>query len=123
MSRASAPRASGTANRPPTSGISKRLIVLVDAENVRRSTWPNIPSDELVALCAAWAEREAVEVEVVFEGIESADDQIASRARELTAEGRSYRLVTSDRELRARAGEAAESMVGGGSFAQTLRSL
>ena len=98
-------------------------LVLVDAENVRRSTWPNIPADELVALCSEWAEREGVEVDVVFEGEESADDVIARRAEELARAGQPYWLATSDRELRERAGGAADKVIGGGSFAQTLRSL
>ena len=106
-----------------TSGTSSPLIALVDAENVRRSTWPNIPADELVALCREWAERESVEVDVVFEGAESADDVIARRAAELARAGQPYWLVTSDRGLRERAGDAAARVAGGGSFARTLRSL
>lgn len=99
------------------------MIALVDAENVRRSTWPNIPADELVALCSEWAEREGVEVDVVFEGAESADDVIARRAEEIARAGQPYWLVTSDRGLRERAADAAARVVGGGSFARTLRSL
>jgi len=37
--------------------------------------------------------------------------------------GRPYRLVTSDRGLRGRAGGAAEDVVGGGTFARMLRAL
>ena len=95
-------------------------LVLVDAENVRRSRWPNIPANELVELCNAWAARQGVEVEVVFEAEESADDRIALRADELAVAGRAYWLVTSDRGLRGRAGAAAERVVGGGSFASEL---
>jgi hypothetical protein len=95
------------------------VTVLVDAENVRRSVWPNISRDELVALCDRWAEREGVVAEVVFEGEESADDRIARWAAE---EAGPYWLVTSDRELRERAGECAERTIGGGAFARMLRS-
>lgn len=56
--------------------------------------------------------------EVVFEGAESADDRIA---REAAAADGPYWLVTSDRELRDRAGGAAERVIGGGSFARELR--
>lgn len=98
-------------------------VALVDAENVRRSTWPNIPGDELLALCHAWGERENVQVEVVFEGEEGADDVIARRAQELARAGEPYWLATSDRGLRERAGDAAARVLGGGSLARTLRSL
>jgi hypothetical protein len=94
------------------------VTVLVDAENVRRSVWPNISRDELVGLCEEWATREGVRVEVVFEGEKSADDQIAERAAAAQAP---YWLVTSDRELRRRAGEGAERTIGGGAFARMLR--
>src|SRR5262249_4190031 len=98
--------------------VARMTVVLVDAENTRRSRWPNVSGRELVELCGAWAESEDVDVVVVFdcdapdapvgprlsvagtEG-ESADDWIARRTAELRAEGRSFWLVTSDRELRA----------------------
>lgn len=94
------------------------VIVFVDAENVRRSAWPNVSRDELVDLCRAWGERHGVRVEVVFEGEESADDRIARAAAE--AED-SYWLVTSDRELRRRAGGNAERTIGGGAFLRMLQ--
>ena len=53
-------------------------------------------------------------------GGESADDWIARRAVELRGDGVSYWLVTSDRELRARAGARAERMIGGGGFLKEL---
>ena len=111
------------------------MIVLVDAPNVRRSLWPNLSPDELVELLARWAARERVRavavfdgpapesvagVEVVGTGAESADDWIARRAPELDEP---YVLVTSDRELRRRAGAGAESIVGGGRFARELQAL
>jgi hypothetical protein len=101
-----------------TAPPSRRLTLFVDAENVRRSLWPNIPRDELVQLVDAWAEREGVRPVVVFEGAESADDRIAREAAELDGP---YWLVTSDRGLRERAGGGAERVIGSGSFAQELR--
>jgi hypothetical protein len=95
--------------------------VLVDAENVRRSVWPNIGRDELVERCRAWAAEQGVEIDVVFEGErESADDRLRELAARLAGEGRPYWLVTSDRELRASAGGEAERVVGGGTFAREL---
>jgi hypothetical protein len=104
--------------------------VLVDAENVRRSLWPNIGPAELVGLARRWAEREGVRVLVVFDGCApvdaddvvatgsaSADDWIAAHAHEHVP----YWLVTSDRELRERAGADAARIVGGGTFARDLR--
>jgi predicted ATP-grasp superfamily ATP-dependent carboligase len=91
--------------------------VYVDAENVRRSVWPNIPRDELVELVNEWAEREGVHPVVVFEGKEIADDRIAREAAELDGP---YWLVTSDRGLRERAAERAERVIGGGSLAREL---
>ena len=92
--------------------------VFVDAENVRRSQWPNIPRDELVELVEAWGEREGVHPVVVFEGEETADDRIAREAAELDGP---YWLVTSDRGLRDRAAARAERVIGGGRFARGLR--
>jgi predicted RNA-binding protein with PIN domain len=111
------------------------VIVLVDAPNVRRSLWPNLSPERLVELLARWAESEGAEaiavfdgpapepvagVEVVGTGSESADDWISRKAAELTEP---YVLVTSDRELRERAGENAERIVGGGAFARELAAL
>ena len=91
--------------------------VLVDGENVRRSTWPNLSRRELEERAQAWAEANAHEVLVVWERAgESADDWIARHARD----HRPYWLVTSDRELRERAGGDAERVIGGGSFLREL---
>jgi hypothetical protein len=100
-------------------GLAK-VTVIVDAENVRRSVWPNIARDELVELAEAWAEREGHRALVVFEGEETADDLIARWAAD--PEG-PFWLVTSDRELRARAGQGADRVIGGGAFARALRDL
>ena len=89
----------------------------MDAENVRRSAWPNVSRDELVRLVDEWAAREGVDARVVFEGTETADDRIAREARELDH----YWLVTSDRGLRDRAGGRADRVIGGGSFLKRLR--
>jgi hypothetical protein len=98
-----------------------RPLVLVDAENVRRSRWPNVGREELVRLAEEWAGREGVDVEVVFErpGL-IADDAIAARAAELAAEGRPYWLATSDRGLRERAAAGAARVIGGGAFVREL---
>jgi hypothetical protein len=103
------------------------VTVLVDARNVLRSLWPNLREDEVVEGTRAWAAEEGVDAEVVFDGrapdggiatgAESADDWIVRRAGELD----SYWLVTSDRELRERAGGRAERVVGGGAFARLVR--
>ncbi|MFY9577787.1 MAG: hypothetical protein WAQ33_00540 [Gaiellaceae bacterium] len=92
--------------------------VLVDAENVRRSMWPNIPNDELEELARAWADTHGHEIVVVWEGSESADDRIA---REVAEREPPVWVVTSDRELRRRVGDRAERILGGGSFARELR--
>ena len=92
--------------------------VLVDAENVRRSLWPNMPGDELEERARAWANERGHTVTVVWEGSESGDDQIARLARDLEPP---VWVVTSDRELRERVREHAERVIGGGSFARELR--
>jgi hypothetical protein len=103
--------------------------VVVDAENVRRSRWPNIRENELVSLVRAWAARHGHEAIVVFDvrapveaddvvAAPDADDWIAARAAELS----DYWLVTSDRELRRRAGGRAARVIGGGTFVNELRS-
>ena len=85
---------------------------------MRRSTWPNIPPDELVERVEAWGERQGVTPKIVFEGEETADDRIAREAAQLDGP---YWLVTSDRELRERAGGRADRVIGGGSFVRALR--
>jgi hypothetical protein len=102
-------------------------VLLVDARNVLRSRWPNVPEPELVERCRSWAEREDVRVLLVFDGRapegaigtegESADDWIARAAVGLEEP---YWLVTSDRELRERAGRGAERTIGGGAFLREL---
>jgi len=88
-----------------------------------------------VTLLGRWAEAEGVDavaifdgpapdavpgVEVVGTGAESADDWITRRAAALSEP---YVLVTSDRELRERAGRNAERIIGGGTFARELAAL
>ncbi len=113
------------------------VVVLVDARNVLRSRWPNIPEDELVGLVAAWARSEGVRAVLVFDGQapavsregvdvagtagESADEWIERAAADLASRGAAYWLVTSDRELREAAGVDAERVIGGGSFARELQ--
>ena len=102
------------------------VTVIVDAENVRRSRWPNLSKDELLAACRAWAAAEGRELVVVFDhsapedapdvvAAPSADDWIASHA----AAHAPFSLVTSDRELRTRV-DGAERVVGGGGFLELL---
>jgi hypothetical protein len=105
--------------------------VLVDAENVRRSAWPNTGPQELVRRCRAWAERQQVSLLVVFDGpppetgsddVEGttsagADDRIVELAGDI--DGQVW-LVTSDRELRERVGDRADRVIGGGTFLRRI---
>ena len=91
--------------------------VLVDAENVRRSLWPNMPGGELEQQSEAWGRREGHEIQVVWEGAESADDRIARLVKELEPP---IWVVTSDRGLRERVRDHTERLIGGGSFAREL---
>lgn len=92
-------------------------IVLVDGENVRRSTWPNIGRPELEALCERWSLQHGHDVDVVWESDESADDRIAREAR-LVSEP--LWVVTSDRALRERVRPFVDHFVGGGAFVREL---
>jgi hypothetical protein len=112
-------------------------IVLVDARNVIRSRWPNLAEEWFLERTRAWAEREGVRAQVVFDGsapawqdddrmtVEGtgsgiADDRIAEEAKRLRAEGRRLWLVSSDRGLRARVAPYVERTIGGGTFAGEL---
>ena len=109
-------------------GDANRVTVLVDAENVRRSRWPNLSREELVERVRAWARENEVDEVIVFDGRapEDADDLVAGRptADDWLAEHAQdyapYWLVTSDRELRRRAGGGAERIIGGGRFVEGL---
>jgi predicted RNA-binding protein with PIN domain len=103
--------------------------VLVDARNVLRSRWPNVPEAELVEKTRAWGDAAGVRPTIVFDGRppqeaddvvgtrgETADEWIARRAAELRAAGQPFWLVTSDRALREEAGAGAERTIGGGAF-------
>ena len=101
-------------------------LVVVDAENVRRSAWPNVSQHALVDACRRWAEREGVELVIVFDGRapEDASDLVGSGTRSADdviaeLEG-SFWLISSDRGLRERVGERAERVTGGGSFLREL---
>jgi hypothetical protein len=129
--------------RPPllswtNDAVTQSAVVLVDARNVLRSQWPNIPEEELVRLTCAWAKERGVRAEIAFDGRapagpdsdncsvvgtagESADDWLIRRAAELRRSGTRFWLVTSDRALREAASPAAERTIGGGSFADELR--
>lgn len=110
--------------------------VLIDARNVIRSQWPNVPERDLVDRARAWAERHGHRIVLVFDGnapggvtgaerlderttlvgsgAESADDWLI---RETPRYPDSW-LVTSDRALREAAG--AERVTGGGGFLREL---
>jgi hypothetical protein len=103
-------------------------LVVIDAENVRRSLWPNLSRDELVERARAWAAREGHGLLIVFDGrppadapdlvaAANADDEIVSIAAK---QREPYWVVTSDRALRARLGDAPERIIGGGSFARSI---
>jgi hypothetical protein len=103
-------------------------LVVVDAENVRRSIWPNVSREQLVRRVRDWAAAEGHEALIVFDGpppeeapdlvgSRNADDRIVELAQELD---RPWWLVTSDRLLRERVGSAPERIVGGGSFVRTI---
>ncbi len=108
--------------------MSRRRIV-VDAENVRRSAWPNRSKEELVALTRAWAEREGFELLVVFDGAPPQDepDLLGSGSRsadDVIAElPGPFWLATSDRALRERVGDRAERVLGGGSFLREIATV
>jgi hypothetical protein len=104
------------------------VLVVVDAENVRRSLWPNLSREELVRRTRAWAAAEGHELLIVFDGrppeeatdlvaAQNADDRIVELADVLD---RPWWLVTSDRALRGRVGDAPERILGGGSFVRLL---
>ena len=103
--------------------------LIVDGRNVQRSLWPNIPSGAARRARPGLGEAERPQPLVVFDGRapveaddvvgtggEIADDWIAREAPSYAP----YWLVTSDRELRERAGQNAERVIGGGSFAREL---
>ncbi len=103
-------------------------LVIVDAENVRRSRWPNLSREELVERARTWADREGHELLVVFDGeppedapdlvgSHNADDAIVELAARLDGP---WWLVSSDRGLRARVGYTPARIVGGGAFVRTI---
>jgi hypothetical protein len=108
--------------------------VVVDAENVRRSVWPNVSRDELVELCGRLAHEDALDVFVVFDGAlvavtapervrlvgepgRSADDLIVELAATVAPDST---VATSDRGLRSRLRPTGVSTVGGGTFVRDL---
>jgi hypothetical protein len=103
-------------------------LVVVDAENTRRSQWPNVSREELVRRVREWAEHKGHEVLVVFDGAppEDAADLVgAGNADEAIVElaptlRTPWWLVTSDRELRERVGDRPDRVIGSGSFVRTI---
>ena len=112
--------------------------VLIDANNVRRSQWPNLSDAELVQRTREWAARHGHEVVIVFDrrapgdlvGEERLDERTtlvgtggASADDWLIREAPTYPgawLVTSDRALRDAASGAASRVIGGGAFLREL---
>src|SRR2546423_4770958 len=103
-----------------------RPVVIVDAENVRRSLWPNLSCEELVERARAWAAREGHDLRIVFDstppenaadlvGSNYADDEIVRLANELEEP---VWVVTSDRGLRKRLSGHVDRVIGGGRFAR-----
>ena len=103
-------------------------LVVVDAENVRRSLWPNLSREELVRRARDWAAREGHDLLIVSDGQppEDAPDLVGSRNADdkivELAQGfdHPWWLVTSDRGLRGRVGAGPERIIGGGSFVRTI---
>jgi hypothetical protein len=102
--------------------------VIVDAENVRRSLWPNLTRSELVHRTRDWAGRQGHRVLIIFDGgppedasdligTRYADDEIVRLARETNGE---VWVVTSDRALRDRLTGDAQRVIGGGTFAREI---
>jgi hypothetical protein len=105
-----------------------RSVVIVDAENVRRSVWPNLSHEELVRRARAWAGREGHDLRIVFDtappedasdlvGSDYADDEIVRLVNEI--EGPVW-VVSSDRGLHDRLRERVDRIIGGGRFARSL---
>ena len=103
-------------------------LVVVDAENVRRSRWPNLSREALVEHTRVWAAREGHDLLIVFDGeppdaapdllgSRNADDAIVDLSAGLD---RPWWLVSSDRGLRVRLGQRPARVVGGGSFSRAI---
>jgi hypothetical protein len=103
-------------------------LVVVDAENVRRSLWPNLSREELVRRARDWAASEGHSLLIVCDGrppedaadlvgSRNADDKIVELAHGFDGP---WWLVTSDRGLRERLRDVPERVIGGGSFVRTI---
>jgi hypothetical protein len=107
---------------------AQMALVIVDAENVRRSIWPNVSREDLVARAREWARREGHDLVIVFDGPapEQARDLVGSQhaddeiVRIATSERRPFWVATSDRGLRDRLADRPERIVGGGTFVRLL---
>ena len=108
--------------------------VLIDARNVQRSRWPNLSDSELVELAEAlgrrtWARardrvrRAALRTERSEQVAKVPTTGWLAKPTRLAEAGEPFWLVTSDRELRERAGPGADKVVGGGTFVRELTSV
>lgn len=96
-----------------------RRTIIVDGQNVRRSTWPNVEEQRLVDELERWAssEHDDAELVVFFDArsavarsggradvrlVPYADDELVTLARERAGAGYVVLVATSDRELRRR---------------------
>ena len=83
------------------------MLVFVDANNVRRSQWPNLSDEELVDRVRAWAERHEHESVIVSD--RTIDVHMTALRRKLgeggaqieTVRGFGYRLSDEAREVSA----------------------
>jgi hypothetical protein len=96
-----------------------RRTIIIDGQNVRRSTWPNVDEQRLVDELERWVESEHADAELVvyFDAsrviaaagnradvrlVPYADDELVTLARERVRAGHVVLVATSDRELRRR---------------------
>jgi predicted RNA-binding protein with PIN domain len=118
--------------------VADDTTVLIDARNVLRSQWPNVPERELVERAGSWAERHGHQVVLVFDG-EAPGGVVGTERRDnrttlvgsggesadewLIRESPAYPgawLVTSDRALREAVARHASRLIGGGAFLREL---
>jgi len=115
-------------SRRETTHTHAVAFVIVDAENVRRSRWPNLSQEQLVHRARAWAATEGHRLLIVFDGAppDDAPDLVGSRHADdaIVDLGAGlddpWWLVSSDRGLRERLEPGPARIVGGGSFLRMI---